>query len=89
MLKAEAVIQTQVNKVGTLATGEALRQFDTNGAPIMVAGQKLTSKSQIDKTYQTPYEDVRIARHVYQSSLGGNVGNLWVLIKTTLYSSLW
>ena len=71
MLEAETVIQTQVNKVGTLATGEALKQFDTDGAPVWVAGQKLTSKGQIAKTYQTPNGDVTIDRHVYQSSRGG------------------
>lgn len=71
MLDAETVIQTQLNKVGTLATGEALTQFDTDGTPVVVAGQKLTSKGQIAKTYQTPYGDVTIDRHVYQSSQGG------------------
>lgn len=71
MLDAEAIIQTQVNKVGTLATGEALTQFDTDGSPIFVAGRKLTSKGQIDKIYETPYGDVTIARHVYQGSQGG------------------
>jgi len=71
MLEAEEVIQTQVNKAGTLATGEALTQFDTDGSPIVVAGQKLTSKGQVPNTYQTPYGDVTIARHIYQSSQGG------------------
>ena len=71
MLEAEAIIQTQVNKVGTLATGEALTQFDTDGSPIFVGGHKMTSKGQIQKTYETPYGDVAIERHVYQSSRGG------------------
>ena len=71
MLHAEEMIQAQVNKVGTRATGEALKQFDTDGSPVFVAGQKLTSKGQIPTTYQTPYGDVRIARHVYQGSQGG------------------
>jgi hypothetical protein len=71
MLEAERVIQQQVNKVGTVATGEALHQFDTDGSPIFVAGQKLTSKGQIPKTYETPYGDVRLARHVYQGAQGG------------------
>lgn len=71
MLEAEQMIQKQVNKVGTLATGEALTQFDTDGSPLVMAGKKLTSKGQIAATYQTPYGDVQIARHVYQSSQGG------------------
>lgn len=71
MLEAEQTIQTQVNKVGTLATGEALTQFDTDGSPIFVEGKKWTSKGQLPKTYQTPYGDVTIARHVYQGVAGG------------------
>lgn len=71
MLHAEEIVQAQVNKVGMLATGEALKQFDTDGEPVFVDGQKLTSKGQIPKTYQTPYGDVTIDRHVYQSSQGG------------------
>ena len=71
MLEAERIIQQQINKAGTLATGEALQQFDTDGSPIFVAGQKLTSKGPISKTYETPYGDVRIDRHVYQSAHGG------------------
>ena len=71
MLNAETTIQEQINKVGTLATGEALKQFDTDGSPIVVAGTKLTSKGQIQNTYQTPYGDVMIDRHIYQSAHGG------------------
>ncbi len=71
MLNAETTIQAQVNKAGTLATGEALKQFDTDGSPIVVAGTKLTSKGQIHTTYQTPYGDVMIDRHIYQSAHGG------------------
>jgi len=71
MLEAETRIQEQVNTVGVLATGEALKQFDTDGTPLFVDGIKLTSKGQIPTTYQTPYGDVRIARHIYQSAQGG------------------
>lgn len=71
MLKSEELIQEQINKVGNLATGEALKQFDTDGAPIVVDGQKMTSKGQIPKPYQTPYGEIRIERHIYQGSLGG------------------
>lgn len=71
MLKAEEVIQAHVNQVGILATGEALATFDTDGAPLRRGGRKWTSKGQIERTYQTPYGDVRLARHVYQSSQGG------------------
>jgi len=71
MLEAETRIQEQVNKVGVLATGEALQQFDTGGEPLVVDGIKFTSRGQIPTTYQTPYGDVRVARHIYQSAQGG------------------
>jgi hypothetical protein len=71
MLEAEIRIQEQVNNVGMLATGEALKQFDTDGTPLVVDGTKLTSKGPIPTTYQTPYGDVRVARHIYQSAWGG------------------
>jgi len=70
-LEAETRIQAQVNKVGMLATGEALKQFDADGTPIVVEGKNLTSKGQIRKPYQTPYGDVAIERHIYQSAQGG------------------
>jgi len=34
----------------------------------------MTSKGKIAKTYQTPYGDVRVERHVYQGGLGGRGG---------------
>jgi hypothetical protein len=71
MLEAEEFIQTQINKVGSLASGESLLQFDTDGSPLFVAGKKMTSKGKVSKTYQTPYGEVEIARHVYQGTLGG------------------
>jgi hypothetical protein len=71
MLDAEIQIQQQVNKVGMLATGEALKQFDTDGTPLTVDGVKFTSRGQIQNTYQTPYGDVQIDRHFYQTSHGG------------------
>lgn len=60
-----------LNEAGTLATGEALKQFDTDGTAIEMAGAKWTSKGKLPKTYQTPYGAVEVQRHVYQSSAGG------------------
>jgi hypothetical protein len=71
MLEAENRIQQQVNKVGMLATGEALKQFDTDGTPLTLDGVKLTSRGPIQNTYQTPYGDVQIERHFYQTAQGG------------------
>jgi hypothetical protein len=71
MLEREELIQRGVNQAGQLATEYALSQFDTDGAPISVKGKKHTSKGQVSKTYQTPYGEVVLCRHVYQTNAGG------------------
>ena len=71
MLSGEAVIQAAVNAVGMLGTSELLSTFDTDGSPINVAHLKLTSKGKAQKNYETPYGQVSIDRHVYQTSQGG------------------
>ena len=73
MLDCEAAIQACVNEVGALATGEALKQFDADGRPIVIGGIKLTSRCKSNKTYKTPYADISVERHVYQTSSGGKV----------------
>ena len=71
LLEMEESIQKSVNELGLIETEEALKQFDTHGAPIVVGGVKQTSKGQEKKKVQTPYGEVNLARHVYQSSAGG------------------
>jgi hypothetical protein len=71
MLDMETNIQASVNKVGIIATGEALSKFDSTGERINIASIKLTSKGQVAKEYQTPYGAALIKRHVYQTSDGG------------------
>lgn len=71
MLEAEGAIEQALNEAGSLATGEALKRFDTDGSSIRVGTIKLTSKGLVEKTYQTPYGETRIERHVYQSPKGG------------------
>lgn len=71
ILKSEEAILTAVNEVGALATGEAIEQFDTDGSPIITNCEKWTSKGKKQKTYQTPYGEVKVSRHIYQSSQGG------------------
>lgn len=73
MLRAEEIIQAKLNEAGTLMSGEVLERFDTDGSPIMVGGRKWTSKGKVAKPYQTPYGEVVIERHVYQSSGGGRI----------------
>jgi hypothetical protein len=70
-LETEATIQSVLNEAGTIASGEALKQLDTDGMPIEVEGKILTSKGKQAKTYQTPYGSIAIKRHVYQGSTGG------------------
>ena len=71
MLEFEDKIQTAVNDVGVTATKEALENFDTDGTAIKIGNDKYTSKGREPKTYQTPYGETIIERHVYQSSKGG------------------
>lgn len=70
-LETEEGLQSVLNEAGTLASGEALKQFDTDGSPIESGGMRWTSKGRLPKTYQTPYGMVEIERHVYQTSDGG------------------
>ncbi len=71
MLEGEGCIEQALNEAGTLATGELLKRFDTDGSAIRMGSTKLTSKGQVEKTYQTPYGETRVNRHVYQSPKGG------------------
>lgn len=71
MLEGEEAIQEAINEAGCLMTGEMLSQFDTDGSPIMIGAVKWTSKGLISKTYQTPYGEAEIERHIYQSPKGG------------------
>src|SRR4051794_15650020 len=71
MLDTEEAIQTALNEAGVLASGEALKQFDTDGTPLLLGSTRWTSKGQEPKAYQTPYGEVSVARHVYQQGVGG------------------
>jgi hypothetical protein len=71
MLESEDIIQTCVNEVGSIATGETLKQFDTDGSNIKIGDQNLYCKGQVEKTYETPYGSISVARNVYQGARGG------------------
>ncbi len=71
LLDTEEAIQQALNEAGVLATAEALRQFDTDGSPLLLGATRWTSKGQEPKTYQTPYGEAVVARHVYQTGAGG------------------
>jgi hypothetical protein len=72
MLSSEEAILRSVNKAGLLATKYALSKFDTDGTPIKVENKKYTSKGQQSKTYQCPFGEFELCRHVYQSNEGGS-----------------
>lgn len=71
MLKSEEIIQDRLNEAGVKATQEVLSRFDTDGSPIRHGSTTFFSKGQEPKTYQTPYGEVVLGRHVYQTSKGG------------------
>jgi GTP-sensing pleiotropic transcriptional regulator CodY len=71
MLESENHILEKLNEAGSVMTGEVLSRFDTDGSPIVMGDVKWTSKGKISKPYQTPYGEVEVERHVYQTSKGG------------------
>jgi hypothetical protein len=77
MLDSEEAIQVVVNEAGTLATEEALKQFDTQGEAIEIEGKQWRSKGQEQKFYQTPYGEIQCARHVYHHHGRGKRSALW------------
>ncbi len=71
MIKTEESIRVALNNCGNEITKEVLSNFDTDGSSIKVNGKRYSSKGKISKKYQTPYGEININRHVYQSSDGG------------------
>ena len=53
LLNAEERIQQAVNEVGCLATQQAVKQFDTDGSPILTGDIKWTQRTISPKRYQT------------------------------------
>jgi hypothetical protein len=71
MLETEAAIQQALNEAGVLATHAALQHFDTDGSPLQRGDTLWYSKGPQPCTYQTPYGETVVARHVYQTAAGG------------------
>ncbi len=71
MLESEEIIQDRLNEAGVQATQEVLSRFDTDGAPIQYGAATFFSKGREPKAYQSPYGQVVVDRHVYQTSKGG------------------
>ena len=64
MLESEETILSALNEAGCIATGEALKRFETDGSAILIGGTKWTSKGEEPKYYQTLYGEVEVLRHV-------------------------
>jgi hypothetical protein len=71
MLDTEVAIQEALNEAGVVATGAALQHLDTDGSPLQLGDTLWYSKGQLPCTYQTPYGETVVARHVYQTAAGG------------------
>ena len=71
MLESEENLRAALNEAGSLATGKCLEHFDTDGAALALGGERFTSKGRLPKGYQTPYGEVEVKRHVYQTAQGG------------------
>ncbi len=71
MLESETRIQSALNEAGVAATELILKRFDTSGEPIRFGSVSMTSKGEVECAYQTPYGEVSVPRHVYQTSKGG------------------
>lgn len=71
LLQNEEQLQASLNEAGVAAMEHILERFDADGTPIVVAGQKLTSRGKFNQKYETPYGPVNVKRHIYQTSRGG------------------
>jgi hypothetical protein len=71
MLDSEGKIQEGLNEAGCIAAREAMKHLDTDGSAIKLGEKTWRTKGQEEKAYQTPYGEVVVARHVYQSAGGG------------------
>ena len=73
MWQGENNIQDALNEVGQVATAHLLKLHDADGKPLVMGSVRMTSKGLVPKTYQSPYGEINIKRHVYQTSKGGAV----------------
>jgi hypothetical protein len=76
MLECEEEIRRTVDEAVRLATRESLERFDSDGAPILVGGVKLTSKGPVDNVNQSPYGECVVAMHVHPSKQRGRANLL-------------
>ena len=52
---------------------DSLKRFDADGSPITIGNVKYTSRDVVPRIYETPYGEIEVERHVYQTSKGGKI----------------
>jgi hypothetical protein len=72
LLRAEERLMEAVNAAGRAAMSELLPRFDSQGEALLHEGRKWTTKGKVSKIYETPWGEVMVERHVYQTSAGGS-----------------
>lgn len=71
LLSAEEQLMDALNAVGCKSMIRILERYEGDGAPLEIGRSKWTSKGLVSKIYETPWGEVMLARHLYQSSEGG------------------
>src|SRR6195952_778544 len=71
LLHTEEQLVEALNTMGRESMGHVLSRYDLDGGPLVIGGEKWTSKGLVDKIYETPWGEVLLARHLYQRSAGG------------------
>jgi hypothetical protein len=71
MLAQEERLMEALNAVGRAGAKHLLKTFDASGESLVQDGRNWTSKGKVAKIYETPWGEVMLERHLYQSSAGG------------------
>jgi hypothetical protein len=69
--QSEQIVQQIINQIGKELTLEMLQSRDCDQATIEREGRIWYRKEASKGSYQTPYGEVTLARHLYQTSAGG------------------
>ena len=73
MLESEIKIQESINKAGNMITEKRLLEFDADGSPILMGDIKMTTKGLHAGEYETPYGQITVERHLYQTNNGAKL----------------
>lgn len=71
MLAQEERLMAALNAVGRAGAKHLLTAFDADAQALVQDGRNWTSKGKVAKIYETPWGEVMLDRHLYQSSAGG------------------